>query len=279
MIQKLSKSLLCLIAIPTFLTAQIEIPSLSPTVKKIHEFALTEVTFTYSAPSARDRKIFGIDALISNGDYWRTGANKATKITFKSDTYVMDSLLPKGEYTILTIPGAEHWKVNLYQYQDSDWTAYKDQLPIFSNDIKPIRQKDYQETLQLGLEGTIAGNANIFIEWADTKISIPIHQDIHDGIMKKIDYVMEGTSLTEYFQAAVYLHDSQIQLERALKYVRIVNASPRAWFFHHYREALILKDLKRNAEAKTTAIKSKQMAIKEGDMDFAKLCDALLSTL
>ena len=61
-----------------------------------------QVKIDYSAPSAKGRKIFG--ELVPNGEVWRTGANAATTLTTEVDLLVKDLKVPKGKYTLFTLP-------------------------------------------------------------------------------------------------------------------------------------------------------------------------------
>ena len=71
----------------------------------------------YNRPSKRERDIFG--ALVPYNKVWRTGANEATTFSTNKDLIIQGMLLPKGDYTLWTVPMEERWKVmfNSGQYQ------------------------------------------------------------------------------------------------------------------------------------------------------------------
>ena len=272
-------ALLCLFIASTFMFGQVHIPTLSPRVQIVHEFGLSELEIIYHAPSVRNRIIFGPDGIVPYGDLWRTGANSATKFVFHADTYVMDSLFPRGEYSLLTIPGAREWTTLWYPYETANWSEYKEKVPLASFKVKPTKRTDLQESLQIGLEKINLDEAELFIAWADIKLALPIHVKIHNKIMRDIDNATAGTTSNEYFQSALYLHEKNVKLDHALKYIREVTKTSKARFFHHYREALILRDLNRFEEAKRSALQSKKQATEIGNLDFVKLCDDLLDTI
>src|SRR5205085_4798989 len=60
------------------------------------------VKIDYSAPSARGRKVFG--ELVPYGKVWRTGANAATTLTAGGDITIKDLKVPKGKYTLYSLP-------------------------------------------------------------------------------------------------------------------------------------------------------------------------------
>jgi len=61
-----------------------------------------EITVDYYAPSMHGRKIMG--ALVPYGEVWCTGANVATGFTTAADLQIGTLRLPKGTYSIWTLP-------------------------------------------------------------------------------------------------------------------------------------------------------------------------------
>src|SRR5438128_3508641 len=62
----------------------------------------TDVTITYSRPGVKGRQIWG--ALVPYDKVWRSGANEATTIAFSDDVAINGQPLPKGTYSLHTIP-------------------------------------------------------------------------------------------------------------------------------------------------------------------------------
>src|SRR5436305_15338206 len=69
------------------------------------------ITIDYSAPSMRGRKIYG--GLVPYGKVWRTGANEATTFVTDTDVTINGTTIPKGSYTIFTVPAEApaKWKL------------------------------------------------------------------------------------------------------------------------------------------------------------------------
>ena len=84
----------------SFISAQIKTPQPSPTAIITQKVGLSDVSVEYSRPGAKGRKIFG--ELVSYNKLWRTGANKATKITFNNDFILETQKLKK--VVILCLP-------------------------------------------------------------------------------------------------------------------------------------------------------------------------------
>jgi hypothetical protein len=61
-----------------------------------------EIRIEYGQPHARGRRIFGV--VVPWDSVWRTGANLATTLTTDVDVMIGDALVPRGTYTLFTIP-------------------------------------------------------------------------------------------------------------------------------------------------------------------------------
>ncbi len=77
----------------------------------------TEISIVYHRPNAKGRTIWGCqttdvipkggvtyDCLVPNGQVWRTGANEATVFEISNDVMINGQKLPKGKYSLHTIP-------------------------------------------------------------------------------------------------------------------------------------------------------------------------------
>ncbi|MCK8523741.1 DUF2911 domain-containing protein [Aquimarina sp. D1M17] len=255
----------------TFVNAQITIPALSPKAKTTQTVGLTTIDIEYSRPSKRGREIFGNQGLLPNGEFWRTGANTATKITFGDDIKILNALVKKGSYTILTKPGASQWEVYFYPYQSGNWTSYTSQEPILKLNAKAIKLNDVVETFLINIDQISLQNAALVFSWDRTKIVLPLQVEVHEKTMKNITKVLSGPSDFDYFQAALYLHEAGKDLDTALEYIQKVTKGENARFFQVYREALILADLGRKKEAVLASQKSLELAKKAKNNDFIRL--------
>jgi len=72
----------------------------------------------YSSPSKKGRVIFG--ELVPYNEVWRTGANEPTTFTTNKDLIIDGKELPKGTYTVWTIPGETSWQV-IFNSKMHDW--------------------------------------------------------------------------------------------------------------------------------------------------------------
>ncbi|NJM25816.1 MAG: DUF2911 domain-containing protein [Bacteroidia bacterium] len=115
----MKKLVLMALVIATGLTAkaQVTTPQPSPAGSASTVVGLTDVKIDYSRPRMRGRKIFGAESsvVVPYGQIWRTGANSGTVISFSDDVTVEGIKVPKGEYLLLTWPGASEWTISLYK--------------------------------------------------------------------------------------------------------------------------------------------------------------------
>src|SRR5438046_1379972 len=79
----------------------------SPPAKSSVTVAGKAITVDYYAPSAHGRKIMG--ALVPYGEVWCTGANIATGFTTEANLQIGTVKLPKGTYSIWTLPTEKEW--------------------------------------------------------------------------------------------------------------------------------------------------------------------------
>src|SRR5580658_964614 len=79
----------------------------SPPASVSTTIAGKKISIAYYAPSMHARKVMG--GLVPFGQVWCTGANYATAITADAALQMGGLTLPKGSYSIWTIPTAKEW--------------------------------------------------------------------------------------------------------------------------------------------------------------------------
>lgn len=77
-----------------------------------------KIEVTYSSPSKKNREIFG--SLVPFGKIWRTGANEATIFSTSQDIKIGGKTLPKGDYTLFSIPESDSWEI-IFNSATYDW--------------------------------------------------------------------------------------------------------------------------------------------------------------
>ncbi len=259
--------------------AQIKLPALSPAVEISQKIGLTTAILSYSRPSLRGRDLFGENGILVLGEKWRTGANATTKLEFTNDIEINGKALAKGAYALLTTPQKTSWTFHFYPYEKLSYSNFLEKEPILEITI-PIQQLNYSsETFSLHFDAINLSTANLVLQWGNYKVEVPIKLNEHETILTNIDKVLKGPSNFNFFQAALYLHETQTDLPLALSYIRKVTQSDSALFFQVYREALILKDLNRKEEAIEVAKRSSELSQKAGNKDLMRLSQRIIEEL
>lgn len=150
---------------------------LSP--KDTVEFKLNDLKLKvfYNRPSKKGREVFG--GLVPYGQVWRTGANEATTFTTNKDLKIMGFLVPKGEYTLWTVPNDSSWKV-MFNTKEYPWGVDKEMKPMWDPnydlleiDIPVEKLESIVEQFTISFDNT-TDNLKLTLAWDQTKISVPL---------------------------------------------------------------------------------------------------------
>ena len=251
--------------------AQIETPSPSPGATLNQKVGLTDVTIVYSRPSVKGRKVFAADGLVSYGNLWRTGANLATKIDFSTDVTVGGKELKQGSYAILSKPGESTWEVNFYKYSGGNWGDYTSKTPDAIAMSKPTTISNKVESFTIGLDNLTASGGTLQLMWDHTLVPVQIETAVDKAVMENINRVMAGPSENDYYNAAVYYHESGKDLKKALEWIQKSNKTDSPKFWQVRREALILADLGMKKDAIAAAKQSMTLAKSAGNDEYVKM--------
>lgn len=130
-----------------------------------------KISVNYGSPSMRGRKIMG--ELVPYNKWWRTGANEATAFITEVSLEMGGVLIPKGAYTLYTLPSETQWKL-IINKQTGQWgTTYNPELDVARIDLNKKMLKAPIEKLAIVLEKNGNGFGILKIEWEQTSLSIP----------------------------------------------------------------------------------------------------------
>lgn len=135
------------------------------------EFTLNgkKIAVNYGRPSIRGRKIFG--GLVPWDRVWRTGANAATSFITEADLVIGGTTIPKGEYTLYTLPSANGWKL-IVNKQTGQWgTRYSEAMDLARIDMKVGKIEDPVEMFTISFDSTSNGGV-MKLEWEHTRASV-----------------------------------------------------------------------------------------------------------
>jgi Protein of unknown function (DUF2911) len=142
-----------------------------PSPRKSAELTLNgrKISVDYGAPSVRGRKIVG--QLVPYDQVWRTGANKATHLTTEADLMIGAVAVPKGTYTLFTLPGESGWKL-IISKQTGQWgTQYDEKQDLARVDLKVAATKAPVELFTISLAPDGKGGV-MKLEWENTSASV-----------------------------------------------------------------------------------------------------------
>ncbi|HVG37891.1 MAG TPA: DUF2911 domain-containing protein [Pyrinomonadaceae bacterium] len=147
-------------------------PPLSPPATAEGTIGGQKVSIKYSAPSMRNRKIMG--ELVPYGKVWRTGANAATTLETSADLMIGDLRVPKGTYTLYTLPGETEWKL-IVSKQTGQWgTDYSEAQDLGRVNLSVKKTASPVEKFMIALEPGGANDATLKMSWENTEVSAPV---------------------------------------------------------------------------------------------------------
>lgn len=265
--------------------AQVQTPAASPAGSVSTTVGLTDIKIEYSRPKAKNRKIFGegAGALVPYGAIWRTGANQGTKITFSDDVKVEGTTVPKGEYLILTWPGANEWTVSLYKdvKLGGSTDKYDATLDAVKFKVKPEKLTEKVETFTINI-GDISDDsksAKVQLAWENTSVKFTIGVDYDAKVMKSIESNTK-VNPSNYYQAAVYYLENNKDLNKALEWINLAlkdQQSPPFWMT--YQKARIQKALGDKKGALETATASLAASKTANNRDYQMMNEELIKSL
>ncbi|PSR11518.1 MAG: dihydrolipoamide dehydrogenase [Bacteroidetes bacterium] len=251
--------------------AQINTPSPSPGAEISQSVGLTKIMVEYARPAMKGRTIFADKGLVPFGEIWRTGANSATKITLGEDMSLGGVEMKGGDYAVLTRPNAKEWTFMFYPYESSSWNSYTEQEPAAKVSVMVTKSGASVESFTIGVNNVTESTATLDFSWENTLVSIPVKVSVHEKVMADIKRIMAGPSANDYYAAASYLNTSGTDNKLALEYIQKANETKEPRFWMVRREALILADLGRKAEAIEAAKRSMALAKEAGNMDYVRM--------
>ena len=153
------------------LSAIAEQKPLSPPASAEARFGGKKVVISYSAPSRRDRVIMG--GLVPFGKVWRTGANAATTLTTEAELTLGKIKLPRGTYTLFTLPDKKAW-VLIVNKETGQWGTQYDASKDFGRTpmtVKPL--KGTVEMFKINLDKKDEKSGVLRLVWENTEVSVP----------------------------------------------------------------------------------------------------------
>jgi hypothetical protein len=142
---------------------------LSPRDSVFLSLDTNKISVNFSRPSMRGRVIMG--QLVPWNKVWRTGANQATSIKTNFDMMLGDVPVPRGTYTLFTLPSPTGWKF-IINKQTGQWgTQYDPGQDLARFDAKVETLPAVVDTLTFALDATGKTSGVMRLKWERTQVS------------------------------------------------------------------------------------------------------------
>lgn len=265
----------------TILSAQVQLPQLSPTATVMQNFGIGKITLVYSRPSIKGRTLFADNSdLAPLGKMWRTGANAATKISFSDNVNFGGKDIDTGSYVIYTIPGANEWEIILNKGLNNGGTdGYKESEDVVRFKVPANSSTGVNvETFTMEFLNIKPESCDLALAWGNTSVIIPIITKIKDKIRANIEAAMQGND-KPYWQAAnfYYLYDKDYA--KALENINYALEGNQDAYYMYMMKARIQKEMGDKTGAKASAEKCIQLATAAKNDDYIKQGNDLVKSL
>lgn len=130
------------------------------------------ITIDYGRPLARGRVLLG--GLIPLEKVWRTGANAATQLTTTSDITLAGLRLPKGKYTLWSLPH-ENGAELIVNKQTGQWgTEYHEAMDLGRAAVNAQTTTTPVEQFTISVLPADARHGTLVLEWGTFRWTAPI---------------------------------------------------------------------------------------------------------
>jgi hypothetical protein len=241
------------------------LPAASPAASVSQVFGLTKIEINYSSPAVKGRTIWG--SLVPYDSVWRTGANKATDITFSTDVTIGGQAVKKGKYALFTIPGRNSWTIILNSDADQFGAFdYKKSLDVARFTVTPTTSFS-KERLSFFLDPVSDSVCTVILWWEKLNISFNVTANTKALVKKNIDdYADNGWR--NYANSANYYVDNNLDLKKAHNWAQVSIDMKDDHFFNHYVMAKVIHAEGDNKEALKYATEAKRLGEKDSNQEF-----------
>ena len=129
------------------------------------------IAIDYGQPHARGRRIVG--NVVPFDTVWRTGANRATHLTTDVDLTIGGVAVPKGTYTLFTLPSRQGWKLIVSRQTEQWGTAYDAAQDLARIDLRARTLSEPVESFTMWLVPAAEPPARglLRMAWGDVELS------------------------------------------------------------------------------------------------------------
>ena len=179
------------------LAAQFEAPAPSPKAGVTQRVGVTDFSVSYSRPGVKGRVIWR--GLVPYDKPWRTGANRATTLTFSDEIEIEGKKLAAGTYSIVTIPGKESWTVAFNRDLDL-WfkTEYDEKKDALRVAVTPVAFPESVETFTIVFRNVTSDGAELSFVWEKLRVPVRIKVDTKTLVLAKGRAAVAGAKADDW---------------------------------------------------------------------------------
>lgn len=153
--------------------AQLQLPQESNKAMVSQIVGDTMISINYHRPNVKGRKIWG--DLVPYDKVWRSGANNATVFEVSNDVTINGQPLPKGKYSIYSIPTANDVTIIFNKTWEQWGTVYDEKQDQLRVKVKPETSAMPRETLMYEFAGITDNSTNAILSWEKWRIPFTIN--------------------------------------------------------------------------------------------------------
>ena len=112
--------------------------------------------------------------LVPFDEVWCTGANVATGLTTEADLEICNLRLPKGTYSIWTIPNLKEWTLIINKESGQFHLDYNASLDFGRTKMTVKSLTEPVETLKVQLANGGGNKGTLALRWENTEASVPL---------------------------------------------------------------------------------------------------------
>jgi hypothetical protein len=180
----------------------------------------TDITITYSRPGVKGRQIFG--GLVPYGTVWRTGANEATTISFSDDVTINGQPLPKGTYSLHSIPGKDQWTL-IFNKVANQWGSFTyDQAQDALRVTAKPHGDEAHEWLTFEFPEVGADSATVAIKWANVAVPFTVGTNTTQKVLADARAAVAAAKPEDWqtpLRAATFAIENRVGLDEAGKWL------------------------------------------------------------
>jgi len=150
-------------------------PVLSPRDSVTLTLDSNRISINYGRPSMRGRKIMG--GLVPWDKVWRAGANQATHLKSNFDMTLGGVPVPRGTYTLWSIPSPVRWKIIISNHIGQWGTQYDERQDRARINATPATLPVPVDTFLITLEPTGPSSGVLKLKWEYTSVSVPFERN------------------------------------------------------------------------------------------------------